>query len=288
MLALDYGTPNTLSWHGYSDGWRCRMCSGVLRDLSEAAVGRIEASLRSHYRGLRVEVCARCGWAQADADWISEDYRGKYVTPARSTGCLQQFEISDPDAPAPYLLSLIESEPTLAKCTDPRKMEEIVAYIYSQLGYRVILTQYWGDKGIDLYLEGPTGKYAVQVKRYRDSIRAERVHAFVGALVGQKEKYKGIFVTTSRYQSGAHDYVENLRDGYEVTLETTESLIRQLNREDVHERRSFRRIILPPGATNNLIDALQVRRRPTSFEVEDFDPLDLIKSLKAVGEGRWY
>ena len=138
IRALDYETPNAVSWHGYSEGPCCLMCSEVLRDLSREAAGRIDPFERSHYRAVRVDVCSRCGWAQADADFVSEDYRGKYVTPARSTGCLQQFEVSDPDAPAHYLLSLIESEPALAKCVSPRKMEEIVAYVFSQLGYKVV------------------------------------------------------------------------------------------------------------------------------------------------------
>lgn len=152
----------------------------------------------------------------------------------------------------------------------------------------MVITQYRGDKGIDLWLEGAKGKLAVQVKRYKDRIRAESVRSFVGALVGQGGTYKGIFVTTSGYQSGAYDYVKNLHDGYEVTLETTESLISQLDRVEIRERRSYKQIILPPGATDDLIDALQIPRRPTSFEVEDFDPLALVQSLRAVGQGRWY
>lgn len=85
----------------------------------------------------------------------------------------------------------------------PRLFKETVASVFRDLGYQARVTAYSGDGGIDVVLDGPDNtEIGVQVKRYKDSVSVEQIRAFTGALL-LGGYTKGIFVTTSRFQSGA-------------------------------------------------------------------------------------
>jgi restriction system protein len=80
----------------------------------------------------------------------------------------------------------------------PRRFEELVGAIFSDSGHRVRVTSYSCDNGIDsAVLEGPGDTLiGVQVKRYRNTIIAEQIRSFAGALV-LGGITKGVLVTTS-------------------------------------------------------------------------------------------
>jgi restriction system protein len=103
---------------------------------------------------------------------------------------------------------------------DPRRFEEIVASVMSDFGYRVRVTSYGSDNGIDIVaLDGPDdAMIGVQVKRYANKIEAEQIRSFAGALM-LGGLTKGIFVTTSDYRRGAVKTAERLsRRGTPVEL----------------------------------------------------------------------
>lgn len=86
---------------------------------------------------------------------------------------------------------------------DRRRFEEVVADVFGSLGHEVILTSYSGDDGIDVILNGPTGgTVGIQVKRYRNSIKVDKIRELTGALVIGGHT-RGTFVTTSVFQAGA-------------------------------------------------------------------------------------
>jgi restriction endonuclease Mrr len=90
----------------------------------------------------------------------------------------------------------------------PSQLEQVVAGVYRDLGYRSRVVGGHSDGGIDIVLDGPNDScIGVQVKRYRRRISAEQVRAFTGALV-LREHTEGIYVTTSDFQPGAHREAE--------------------------------------------------------------------------------
>jgi restriction system protein len=64
------------------------------------------------------------------------------------------------------------------------------------------VTAYSGDDGVDMILDAPAGKIGVQVKRYSGAIAVSQIRELTGALV-VNGLTKGMFVTTSGFQSGA-------------------------------------------------------------------------------------
>jgi restriction system protein len=71
------------------------------------------------------------------------------------------------------------------------------------------------DKGIDgLINEGRLGLDViyVQAKRWKDqnSVGRKAVQGFVGALTGQKQARKGVFITSSDFNQNAIDYAKSV------------------------------------------------------------------------------
>lgn len=107
----------------------------------------------------------------------------------------------------------------------PQLFEDVVASVFHDLGFDVIVTGYHGgahqrgDGGIDVILRGADdSRIGVQVKRYADSISVEQLRALAGALL-LGGLTKGMFVTTSCFQSGAQSTVDRYAiRGYRIEL----------------------------------------------------------------------
>ena len=93
----------------------------------------------------------------------------------------------------------------------PRKFEEFMAYMFSQLGFQVELTKTSRDGGADLICmqskHGIPFRLAVEVKRYKENrpVTVSLIRAFVGANREFNANHL-LFVTTSRYTQPANDY----------------------------------------------------------------------------------
>jgi restriction system protein len=121
------------------------------------------------------------------------------------------LDLSDISAPVAevhnYLLARYSDRFTV----HPRKYEELVGSVFSGLGYKVRLTSFSKDDGVDIFvLDGTTDTIGIQVKRYQNKIEAEQIRAFAGALT-LNGLTQGVFVTTSSYRHGARQTAQRYR-----------------------------------------------------------------------------
>lgn len=151
-----------------------------------------------------VEVCQACGW------WVVTHYVGYsygyegFVGVNRAAGSLRNLDLTDISTPSQdigrYLLTRYDDRFWL----NPKKYEDIVAGVFSDFGFRVRVTSYSHDDGIDIFVfDGNDDKtVGIQVKRYRGKIGVEQIRSFAGALL-LNGLTTGIFVTTSQFTAGA-------------------------------------------------------------------------------------
>ena len=112
---------------------------------------------------------------------------------------------------------------------NPRTFEKVVASIFKDHGYLARVTAYSGDGGIDVILEGKDGDLiGVQVKRYKNKISVAQIRELTGALV-LNGITKGIFVTTSEFQSGVYSIAKQSTErGYPIELIDATSFLQEL------------------------------------------------------------
>jgi restriction system protein len=205
----------------------CMFCDGELMSIAlDSGSRRWESSGR---RGEAltnwlhdIRRCARCGW------WVSrreqhslQDRHGNTHSDRHvlgSAGCLKQLDITAPDAAIDeiraYLMGRYESRLSV----DFYRFEEVVASVYEDLGYQGVVTNHSGDDGIDVFLRKGSDTIGVQVKRFADAIDVAYLRDLSGSLTFHGIT-KGIFVTTSRFTSGAPRYLSTYQmRGQEIEL----------------------------------------------------------------------
>ena len=197
----------------------CIFCSEPLRILKDdSRAGQVRKGLHEETQ-LHVRTCDSCGWWWAKRS----EYRlmtnvGKYsvIDPSEycenrtwgATSVLKALDVSDINAPIAEVRNFLVRRYEDRFKVNPQLFERTVASVFGHLGYQATATAYSGDDGIDVILEGPSGDIiGVQVKRYKDRIGVDQIRELAGALVLQGTT-KGIFVTTSDYQSGAYSTVD--------------------------------------------------------------------------------
>jgi restriction system protein len=156
------------------------------------------------------------------------------------------------DNAAKLLAAALEVELlTRVREVDPGRFEQIVVDLLIAMGFgggdpaMGEKLGRSGDGGIDgVIREDALGLDAiyVQAKRYQEgsTINAAVLQAFVGSLVGNRAT-KGVFVTTSKFNAAAKEYVKNIT--HRVALIDGEELARLLVRHGVGVRED-RRIII--------------------------------------------
>ncbi|MCX2934939.1 restriction endonuclease [Mycobacterium sp. CVI_P3] len=102
--------------------------------------------------------------------------------------------------------------------------EELVVRLLDKMGYgragSVERTTASGDAGIDgIIHQDPLGldRIYMQAKRYAEDRAVDRpkIHEFAGALLG-KQGDRGVFITTSRFTTGAHQEAERINARIEL------------------------------------------------------------------------
>jgi restriction system protein len=170
-----------------------------------------------------VRLCRMCGWWTKQKFVIS--YLGDWDTSTYSSGAigsLYNLDVSDQSIPIEEIRSYLAVKYDERFNIDPWRFEEVVASVYKDLGYYARVTARSGDGGIDVVLDGSNSKViGVQVKRYKDKIKVEQIRSFVGALY-LKRMTRGIFVTTSSFQSGA-DNVAQLSSSRGIPIELVDA-----------------------------------------------------------------
>lgn len=160
---------------------------------------------------LSIKTCVTCGW------WIAREYhyernkRGRCSRIPRAghrlygdVALLSNLDLSDISIPIQEVRDFLAAKYDHRGSVHPRRFEETVASVFRDLGYQTRVTAYSGDGGIDVVLDGGVDiEIGVQVKRYKESISVEQIRSFTGAL-WLSGYTKGIYVTTSRFESGAN------------------------------------------------------------------------------------
>lgn len=111
-----------------------------------------------------------------------------------------------------------------ALALSPTGFEDLVIRLLERMGYgkagSVERTSASGDAGVDgIISQDPLGldRIYVQAKRYAEdrTIDRPRIHEFAGALLG-KQGDRGVFITTSRFSSGAIQEAERINARIEL------------------------------------------------------------------------
>jgi len=125
-----------------------------------------------------------------------------------AVGSLRELDLRDQSIPIAEIRAYLAAKYDARFAIDPWKFEEVVASVYQDLGYNARVTARSGDDGIDVILDGPDDSViGIQVKRYSGRISVEQIRSLAGALL-LNGITRGVFVTTSTFQSGAHTTVE--------------------------------------------------------------------------------
>jgi restriction system protein len=151
-------------------------------------------------------------------------------------------------------------------------IEEVVASAFRNIGFRACVTAYTCDGGIDVILQGSSSELVgVQVKRYRDRIKAEQIRSLAGALILHGHT-QGVFVTTGTYQRGALRTAQDFGErGVPIALMDAQALFDALRirRREVYATESlgaapFHPSILPSSSLHLARDSVD--------ELTLFDP----------------
>ena len=176
----------------------CPFCKTELRELPEDWIFTAPKSGNI----TSVAVCAVCGWPRVVQLHIEFDSYGDYHTEYRAAGSLKELDVRDIRTPLFEVREILAARYSERFNIHPRKFEEVVGSVFESLGYEVAVTNYRGDEGIDIILEGQEGFSGIQVKRHKNRIEAEQIRSLAGALV-LGGFIKGLFITTSNFRSGA-------------------------------------------------------------------------------------
>ena len=210
-----------------------------------------------------VSLCSICGWWKAIEDYESAPVYSNHepsfpreLTLARSAGVavLREFDLTDLSLPLHEVRQFLLARFSRRFTMHPRLFEMTVASIFKSAGYDVVLTAYTNDGGIDAILQDAEGTVGVQVKRWKDSVDVDQIRALAGALL-QHGHTRGVFVTTSQFQSGAERTTAQLAArGYPIEL-----------------------IDAP-----RLFDALKIGLRPAYSTVEEMRSAGLLARLQSL------
>lgn len=120
----------------------------------------------------------------------------------------------------------------------PRDFEHLVVSLLERMGYggqvknAGQVTQASNDGGIDGIIKEDLlglGRIHIQAKRYGigNTVGRDEIQKFVGALAVAQSN-KGVFITTSSYSKGAHEYANNLNGTIALVLIDGQQLARYI------------------------------------------------------------
>lgn len=199
--------------HEILNNEKCAFCKNIMIEKFKRRTKHIEGKYKYiQNTDVYLKICPTCGW------WTARKY---YTIPEKFYKCpyifesyggiavLKKLDLTDISLPlddvSQYLLLQYEERFQM----HPGLFEEVVADAFRNVGYYARTTAYQNDGGIDVILDGKDDQLiGVQVKRYRNSIKVSQIREFAGALI-ENDMTKGIFVTTSKFQSGVYKSASN-------------------------------------------------------------------------------
>ncbi len=210
----------------FTDGGKCPFCESPLSEHGTVPgrEGFRDDALFVVDFGVEVLVCHACGWWKLTQGVQDSFPKDDPFTPDRyshrtyaAVACLEDLDLADVSLPLAEVRAFLLARAEARFSLHPALFEETVASVFRDLGYGAVVTSYSGDGGIDIILEAPgTSTIGVQVKRWRNSVKVEQIRSLLGALVLGGHT-RGVFVTTSDYQSGA-SVVAKQADGVGVPI----------------------------------------------------------------------
>lgn len=221
-LSLDVGTPEVITLPGLSQAEYFDLLSRRLSNVDPEFVRRLWASTAGH--ALAGDLAGRTirdnllTWSQLFQALEGSSrspifgYDGQPVAPTAPIPPPIFLAVSNVNA---EIIEMLRRDPSRFYSLSPRKFEEIVAELLSQLGYAIDLTPVSGDGGFDMYAARDDGLgrflYLVECKRYTPpgKVGVQVVRSLYG-VVQQKRANAGIIATTSFFTKGAKELQQEL------------------------------------------------------------------------------
>lgn len=206
-----------------------------------------------------LRACPTCGWWRAEIDHrfdVTSHSRGVL---AGAAAVLKALDVSLADAAVDEVSNYLLADYERRKIVDPQVFEHVVASVFRSDGFDVVVTGKSGDGGIDIILQKADQQVGVQVKRYRNSIKVDKIRELAGSLM-IAGMTKGVFVTTSDFQSGCATVAADATSrGYQIEL---------VNADQFY-------------------DALKLSRRNSSEDWRHLDIRRCFKNVQRVEEYSW-
>jgi len=202
------------------DEWNKSECPFCKERLPELHWRGGDGNIHQGMRSTRVGVCQICGWWRAEEYLISSGDRSgtQYRAHRAIVSSLKHLNLTDITTPVEDVRRYLAAKYEARFHVHPKLMEETVASVFRDHGYEAKVTGRSGDDGVDVILVKGRDQIGVQVKRYKNLIQVEQIRSLQGALV-LNGLTKGIFVTTSGFQSGGKGTVRRLAErGYAIEL----------------------------------------------------------------------
>jgi len=165
-----------------------------------------------------VGMCPACGWWKYGLGIGVGGRAAEYFE--FSAGVLKRLDLTDTSVAIQQVRDYLTAKYESRFDVHPQAFEAVVASVFRDHGYEADVTSYSGDGGIDAILSKGTSTIGVQVKRYKEAnrISVAQIRELTGALVIGGYT-KGIFVTTSEFQSGADaTAAASAANGYPIEL----------------------------------------------------------------------
>jgi restriction system protein len=162
-----------------------------------------EHSLNRYRENSSHNACRLCGWWYADYHILAPKSASSFERSYQvcQYAVLKQFTVGNLDIPLGTLRAHIANDPSCLHGVHPRKLEELVADIFSDfLDCDVAHVGKSGDGGIDVIVLDCDNPKVIQVKRRSRSNAVEgvrEIREFLGAMVLQ-DYSRGMFVSTGR------------------------------------------------------------------------------------------
>ncbi len=126
----------------------------------------------------------------------------------------------------PELINILKGSPELMREIDPREFEEVVAEIFRNKGFEVVLTKRTRDGGKDIIAISTDGlgiknKYFIECKRHAEDnkVSVDIVRSLQGVKHSKEGPNKTIVATTSYFTADAKKFVDNeITSSWDMTL----------------------------------------------------------------------
>lgn len=176
---------------------------GMAEVLGDFILKEMELLCEPEIEPVFLYTCSLCGWWHVSKQIYLTTKTQYWTADFGASAALHTFNTADITIPAEEVRQYLAARYEDRFNVHPRRFEEVVASVFSSHGFRSELTSYSNDGGIDVILRDTSDRpIAIQVKRYKGAIKVASIRELLGAMV-LKGFTKGIFVTTSTFQTGA-------------------------------------------------------------------------------------